>query len=293
MKTLLATLSLLFALSAQSKSVAPYKHVLLIGIDGLGSHNLYPSQESGVRDPKTPNIDFLKNNGAWSLDAQIDERNWSGPNWMGILSGYNSNQHGIHSNDCRQANENYPTIFKHLREALPDSELGVIFNWKSIGCYPAEGTLNKKSSYLVTPTGASKAIRYLKKKRPHFLFFYIGSPDSAGHGAGSSSLHYKWTLERADRQIGRILKALKKTGLDKETLVILTSDHGHDQGSKNHSSAKYPVPFFVYGKGVVKGEIKEKVQNNMVAPLIYFALTKKILRQKELEFSEFKFLFNN
>ena len=38
---------------------------------------------------------------------------------------------------------------------------------------------------------------------------------------------YYATTTFVDAQIGRILKKLKKTGLDKNTIVVFTSDHGY------------------------------------------------------------------
>ena len=38
---------------------------------------------------------------------------------------------------------------------------------------------------------------------------------------------YFATTTFVDAQIGRILKKLKQTGLDKNTIVVFTSDHGY------------------------------------------------------------------
>ena len=45
---------------------------------------------------------------------------------------------------------------------------------------------------------------------------------------------YYATTSFVDAQIGRILKKLKKTGLDKNTIVVLTSDHGYHLGEHGH-----------------------------------------------------------
>jgi len=41
---------------------------------------------------------------------------------------------------------------------------------------------------------------------------------------------YRASISFADAQVGRILDALQKTGLEKNTVVILTSDHGYHMG---------------------------------------------------------------
>ena len=73
--------------------------------------------------------------------------------------------------------------------------------------------------------------------------------------------NYRWIYcrltERVDAQIGRLLDALKRNDLEKDTLVVFTSDHGdldgrHRLASKNvfyENSAG--VPFIMQYKGVI------------------------------------------
>jgi arylsulfatase A-like enzyme len=61
-----------------------------------------------------------------------------------------------------------------------------------------------------------------------------------------------------DSQIGQVLAALRETGLDRNTLVVFTSDHGDMDASHKleHKSVFYDeasrVPFIVSWKGVTK-----------------------------------------
>ena len=45
---------------------------------------------------------------------------------------------------------------------------------------------------------------------------------------------YYASISFADAQVGRILTALKQTGLDKNTIVVFTSDHGYHMGEHGH-----------------------------------------------------------
>lgn len=277
----------------EAKSFIPYDHVLLIGIDGMGSHNLYDTKKWGVRPPRIKTINHLKNNGAWSLNVKIDHRNWSGPNWMSIFTGVFSDVHGVHGNGCEKVRKAPPTLFKRLRDEFPSAEMGILYNWKTLGCYPEQGTVNFNKKYNLNPGGHLNAVKYLKRKRPKFFFFYTSSVDWAGHQAGSASNHYRWTLQRTDKVVGKVLKTLKRTGMDKNTLVILTSDHGHDLNNKDHSSKDFPVPIFVFGPRVKKGQIKEDLDVRVVTPLILYALTGKPQKNLNLKDPSFKFLFEN
>ena len=81
--------------------------------------------------------------------------------------------------------------------------------------------------------------------------------------------NYRWIYcrltERVDAQIGRLLDALKKNGLEKNTLVIFTSDHGDMDGSHRLASKNVfyensvGVPFIMQYKGVIpSGQVDEK-----------------------------------
>ena len=81
--------------------------------------------------------------------------------------------------------------------------------------------------------------------------------------------NYRWIYcrltERVDAQIGQLLDALKKNGLEKNTLVIFTSDHGDMDGSHRLASKNVfyensvGVPFIMQYKGVIpSGQVDEK-----------------------------------
>ncbi len=73
--------------------------------------------------------------------------------------------------------------------------------------------------------------------------------------------NYRWIYcrltERVDAQIGRLLDALKQNGLEENTLVIFTSDHGDMDGSHRLASKNVfyensvGVPFIMQYKGVI------------------------------------------
>lgn len=73
---------------------------------------------------------------------------------------------------------------------------------------------------------------------------------------------YRWAYarltEKADAEIGQILEALRAAGLDENTLVVFTSDHGEQAGAHRGVTKGYlyeestRVPFVVRWKGVTK-----------------------------------------
>lgn len=268
-KILLIFLFLSFSTYAKIKKI---EHVILLGIDGYGKNNLIKRPYRGIPPAITPNMDFIKENGAWTLDAQIDSLAWSGPNWMGILTGYKSKEHRVLLNRCYRG-KGLPTIFEHIKNQMPEAEVGVIYDWDSIGCYPLEESVDFKLETKNERETAQEAVRYIKEKKPTFLFTYFGRVDTEGHAHRGNSKQYNEAVEATDKAIGEILQALKIAEMLDNSLVILTSDHGHLKAINLHSGPKSPVPLFFMGPNVIKGEMnQEMIRNNMVAPLIAYAL---------------------
>ena len=69
--------------------------------------------------------------------------------------------------------------------------------------------------------------------------------------------NYYAMITGVDEQFGRILNVLKKTGLEKNTIVLFSSDHGnclgiHDQISKNnHYEESMRIPFIIRWPGKI------------------------------------------
>ena len=77
---------------------------------------------------------------------------------------------------------------------------------------------------------------YLPHTMPHIpLFvsdeFYVKDPHKA----------YKATIEQIDWSVGQVLLALKKAGVDTNTLVVFTSDNGPWLGKKHHGGCALPL----------------------------------------------------
>lgn len=69
---------------------------------------------------------------------------------------------------------------------------------------------------------------------------------------------YAGLTERVDAQIGRILDALRKAGLAKNTLIVFSSDHGEQDGAHRVDEKAFlyeesvRIPFVVTWEGVIK-----------------------------------------
>jgi arylsulfatase A-like enzyme len=109
----------------------------------------------------------------------------------------------------------------------------------------------ERSGYL-TDLLTDRAIEYVSRKhgKPFFLSLQYNAPhspwegpgdaglDHTDHGpgpmaAGGSPAAYAAIMRSLDSNIGRVLAALKRAGLERDTLVVFTSDNGGERYSYN------------------------------------------------------------
>jgi arylsulfatase A-like enzyme len=109
----------------------------------------------------------------------------------------------------------------------------------------------ERSGYL-TDVLTDRAIEYLSRKhdKPFFLSLQYNAPhspwegpgdaglDHTDHGpgpmaAGGSPAAYAAIMRSLDSNVGRVLAALKRAGLERDTLVVFTSDNGGERYSYN------------------------------------------------------------
>ena len=114
-----------------------YKHVIIIGIDGAGNFH---------QKCNTPNMDeIFLGNGAWTDFCRASTPSISAQCWGSMLLGIKPSVHKL-TNDIigskEYKNADYPTIFKLVREAHPDAELGSFCNWYPISDGIVERDIN-------------------------------------------------------------------------------------------------------------------------------------------------------
>lgn len=98
----------------------------------------------------------------------------------------------------------------------------------------------------------------LAAKRFDYMFVHYREPDSAGHGAGWGSDAWKNAVYAVDGYLGDILRVVDADEhLKRQTVMILTSDHGGETGNKSHfkndDPNNYTIAFMVWGSGVTAG----------------------------------------
>lgn len=99
---------------------------------------------------------------------------------------------------------------------------------------------------------AQLAIELIESHRsgPFFIFVHFAEADTAGHAYGEQSEQYKAGISNNDYWTGRVIDKLRVLGLLDNTLVIVTTDHGFNRGTKAHTNA--PDAFLVTNDPLIR-----------------------------------------
>ncbi|ETD16477.1 MULTISPECIES: alkaline phosphatase [Prevotellaceae] len=266
-KMLLAVLLLtVFGLTQANAKKWKAKHVILIGIDGWGAYSVPKAHN-------IPNIRSLMQNGCYTLKKRCDLPSESAVNWSAMFNGACTEMHGYTNwnsrvpeipSMCTNAHGIYPTIYSVIREQIPNAETGNIAEWDGIKYLIDSLAIN----YVDVASNYEKddeqlcrmAEQYIKKSKPTFLAVCFDQVDHVGHAIGHDTPAYYDVLAKLDKQVGRIIQALKDAGIYDDTIVMMTSDHGGiGKGHGGKTLQEMEIPFIICGKNVKKGMVIKDV----------------------------------
>lgn len=252
------------------------QRVIIIGLDGLSVE--------GYKTAKHPNLDELMNNGILSLTTRSVMPSVTLPNWTSHLTGSGPEQHGVVNNEWKIDTHTlpaievdndgyYPSIFKVLKEQVPNVKTGYYYNWGNLinpinKEYLDDVSFLDEDRYIENYT---KAVKFLKENRnnPTFVFLYSVHTDHAGHEHEWMSSEYILSIEEADIQIGRVINQLKEEDLFDDSHFILITDHGGlGSGHGGVSESEMLVPWGVSGPGIKKGEVLKMPNSNVNTSLL-------------------------
>ena len=237
-------------LNAQNK-------VLIIGIDGCKPDALLKAE--------TPNLDKLWKNGAYSFNTKTDEISSSGICWTGMLTGVWHEKHNVVSNDYKNPNiKEYPHFFRRIKQEKPDLKTYSVVMWAPIHKILQQNDADVAKSGLLDGFVTSKVCRALKNKDVDVMFVQLDMVDHLGHKTGFSADNEKYTktIEKKDKQIGRILKTIKnrKNYANENWLILVSTDHGGSEFGHGKNIPEHTTIFYIAsGNSVKKREIKKQV----------------------------------
>ena len=263
--------SVAFAAEDKGTGFGAYKHVYIVGIDGSGAAwEMYD----------TPNFHRIFGDGAYRTDCITEYETISAQNWGSILTGVAYDVHGFTNENTdfakRKSAPDNETIFRYVRNAMPDANLVSIVHWANINYGIIEDDLGiKKINRLSDPMVADAVGNYLLfHKAPALMFVHLDDVDHAGHTYGGQTAEYEKAVIKADEHLGIIYDNICKTGGMEDSLFILVADHGEANGGGHggHSAEEEAVTVAVTGKNVNKMTLPEGTRNRDVAAIALYAL---------------------
>ena len=268
----------LFGLSGVLGAAEPQaKHVVAVSIDGLR-----PDAITQLGPDKAPVLNGFLRHGAYTLNARTDAHFTNTlPNHTAMLTGrgvkgnagHNYTHNGMPKRSLHKNKGAYlSSIFdvSHdagLKTALLASKakfMVYMMSWGKDGDGGPDKTGEDNGKQKIDigevqnsdPPTIKNALEALKA-RPNFMFVHFRGTDSTGHKRRWMSEAYLKEVQNRDADLGKIIAAIKADPqMAKETVVIVTADHGGTGKGHNKSSDRknYTIPFLIWGKGVAEGK---------------------------------------
>ena len=260
-----------------------YKSVVIIGVDGMGA---FP------KDADTPNMDRIFADGAVTYSARSATPSISAQAWASLMTGAAVGVHG-RNNDLAESvayeSDVAPTIFKRVRDAMPDAVLASYCDWNPINVGIIEQDIGVEFKNAKDEVLYKDVMEYLKSNDPTLMYVHFDSCDAAGHGNGYGSETHLEQITTVDGYIGEVYDTLAENGKIEDTLFIVATDHGGTNygDSGNHggdSEEEMNIFFGVAGKTVAKGEIGA-MNIRDVAAVVLYALGIQVPEFDEIGFS--------
>ncbi len=236
------------------------RQVIVIGVDGFHNKRYTPL----LQDGKLANFSALVNGGGWNGTMKITGHTTTStaPGNAEIHTGLNSTLTGVTDNTCGIAVPNSNTTFERLENLdstivtgsifgkqtcyIPDGVLGNakadIDWWQNRSTYGNNDAPNQSGTNCAWPQNAStKATEFIGNYSDvsFYLVVYLGNPDCTGHLSTDIDVRYNQSIIIADQAIGILLDALTANGLRgarNVTQILLTGDHGWNDGTAGHST---------------------------------------------------------
>ena len=268
------------------------QYVIVISVDGLGGtylNKIFNGTATGGTYA-IPNFTRLKNEGASTLTAHIDNNNWETlPNHTSIVTARPRDGVAGHNwtlNSDPLVGQTIHTVkgsyVASVFDVAHDNGLrtGMYANkskfslFDTYGGYTGGGSYNATygaldttrvdngrdkidNPYINTTLGGIIVNTFIAQQTTNamqYAFLHITEPDANGHGSGWGSATWNSSVVTVDTMLGKIFKLVEQDlpAMIGHTAIILTADHGN-QDNPPTGADRYSVPFYVWGPGVLAG----------------------------------------
>ena len=236
---------------AQTKiSSAPRlaEHVFIVSFDG--------GKPAVMKISKMPTLTKMKDEGAGTFEARTVFPSITLVSHTSMLIGVGPAKHKTLWNEWIPANGMVPvpTIFSLAKKKDKTLTTAMFVGKQKFAHLFLPGSLDAFSMPgYGCRTVAHQAADYIQQEKPNLCFIHFADSDGAGHQFGWGTPEQIKAFGDEDDALAVVWNAIKKAGIEKTSLVILTADHGGH--AKTHGSASdedMVIPWVVWGAGVRK-----------------------------------------
>ena len=242
-------------------------HVFIISIDG--------GKPSVIEKSDMPVLRQIIAEGAHTWNAKTIFPSKTLPSHTSMLTGVGPKRHKVLWNDWipRKGMVSVPSVFTEAKCANLSTAMfvgkvkfrhflvsGIVDEF----CYDKEhsGEVTKvvagqtkavKEGTVLSKYVAADAARYIVQNKPNLCFIHFSDTDDVGHKYGWGSKQQMKAFADVDAALGVVFDAIHKAGIDHDTVVIITADHGgHAKTHGLNALDDMNIPWIVWGDHVKK-----------------------------------------
>jgi hypothetical protein len=229
------------------KGRAAIRHVGVISEDGLR-----PDALMGV---KPPVHEAILKRAAYSLRARTIRRASTLPSHAAMLSGFDIKEHGLYWNSWKpdRGYIHVPTVFDAAKASGAQSAAFIGKRKLEHIAKPGTVAVVSRPGYFCRKV-VEEATKYFVEKKPEIEFIHFSDPDDLGHSEGWMSDPQLESIRATDKCLATLLDAVSAAGLDRETLFIISADHGgHGHNHDGKIKEDRLIPWIAWGPGIRPG----------------------------------------
>lgn len=254
-KICIGIIGLLVISLCSSVQAASARHVFIISFDG--------GKPSVMLQSAMPMFKQMQQQGAGTLEAFTVVPSITLVSHTSMLTGVQPNKHLIDWNEWSPAKGlvQVPTIFALAKkQGLTTALIAGKEKFKHLNTAQSLD-LFSIPAYAAQEV-AAVAAEFIVAKKPNLMFIHFADSDGAGHEFGWGSQQQKAAFAAEDAALERVRKAIAQAGIERDSVIILTADHGgHDKTHGSTLLADMHIPWIAWGKGVRPGFILQQRVN--------------------------------
>jgi predicted AlkP superfamily pyrophosphatase or phosphodiesterase len=196
---------------------------------------------------KTPNLDIIKKEGAWSRHLVPVYPTMSLPNHTSFATGCWPSRHGIIQNKFFDPDRGAPyddngdagwllgcepAWAAAERQGVPAAALNFANRWDVKKKVALAGVINPHVPWEEAPSDdatLAHGLALLKStdaKRPRLIALYFRGPDHEAHLNGVTAPQTLAEVRKADAIVGKLMAGIKALPADREATLVIGTDHG-------------------------------------------------------------------